>query len=249
MKVIPRTSEQLKLMRKSGQITAKALKKVLESVKPGISLIELDQIAEKEILKLDGKPSFKTVPGYRWTTCLTINHEVVHGIPREIKLKEGDLFSVDIGTVYKGWHTDAAWSVVVGGGKSTFLDMGEQALWDGIAQAKSGNRVGDISNAIQIVIEKGGGNVVRSLVGHGVGRNLHEEPEVPGFGKPGQGIKLLEDVTLAIEAIYTSGSYEVGLDTDGWTISTIDGSMGGLFEMSVIVGKEKAEVLTDWRMV
>lgn len=250
MKLKPKTEAQLKLMRKSGLITAKALKKVLKSVKPGTSLIELDNIAREEILRLGGKPSFMSVPGYKWTTCLTVNQEVVHGIPRsEVVLKSGDVLGIDLGTVYQGWHTDSAWSVVVGGEKNKFLESGEKALWQGIAQAVEGKRIGDISEAIQTEIEGSGFSVVRSLVGHGIGRNLHEEPEVPGFGKAGTGSKLKKGQTLAIEAIYAQGNYEVVLEDDGWTISTRDGSLGGLFEMTVIVGKEKAEVLTDWRQV
>ena len=257
MKVKPKTPIELKLMRKSGFITAKALRKTIESVKAGINLVELDNIAREEILRLGGKPSFMSVPGYSWTTCLTVNDEVVHGIPREIVLKDGDVLGIDLGTVYKGYHTDAAWSVVVGNEKSEegrikekFLEVGEKALWNGVKQAIEGKRIGDISEAIQSEIEGAGGySVVRSLVGHGVGKNLHEEPEVPGFGKSGTGLKLQKNITLAIEAIYTEGSAGVVLDNDGWTIRSKDGSLGGLFEMSVVILKEKSEVLTDWRTV
>lgn len=249
MNIKPRTKDELNLMRISGEITAKALKKALEAVKPGVTLKELDRIAEEEILSHGAKSSFKSVPGYKWTSCVTINQEVVHGIPRDLQVFEGDLVSIDLGALYKGWHTDAAWSVVVGGGKSKFLDTGEEAMWSGIKNAVTGKKVGDISNAIQQTIEKGGYKVVRSLVGHGVGRELHEEPEIPGYGRAGVGFKLIKDMTIAIEAIYTEGTSDVVLDPDGWTITSADGSMGGLFEMSVIVSDGKAEVLTDWRKV
>lgn len=245
----PRTEKELKLMRVSGKITASALKKSLGKVRDGVSLLELEKVAEGEILRLGGKPSFKTVPGYRWATCLTINDEVVHGIPRDIKLKMGDILGIDLGTVFRGWHTDAAWSVVVGEKAIRFLQVGEEALWKGIDQVRAGNRIGDISEAIQKTIEGEGFFVVRSLVGHGVGKKLHEEPQVPGYGKKGTGVLLKEGMTLAIEAIYTAGTSEVKLKDDGWTIASIDGSDGGLFEMTVIVGKEKSEVLTDWRKV
>ncbi len=252
-----RSENELKLMRKSGQISARAMKKVLEAVRPGVSLIELDKIAEETILRYGGKPSFKTVPNYYWTTCLTINSEVVHGIPRQIKLIEGDILGIDLGAVYRGWHTDTAWSVVVGDNEQSsssnrklpFLEAGEKALWNGVAQAKAGNKIGDISAQIQEAIQGAGYSVVKSLVGHGVGKELHEEPEVPGLGKAGTGMVLKENMTLAIEAIYTAGRPEVILEPDGWTISSKDGSTGGLFEMSVIVGKGAAEVLTDWRSV
>ncbi len=253
MSLKPRTESELKLMRVSGRITAQALKQVLVAVKPGINLMQLEDIAIKAIKSAGGKPSFMTVPGhdgknYQWATCLTVNEEVVHGIPRAgVVLKVGDVLSIDIGAVYQGWHTDAAWSVVVDKEPSMFLMAGEKALWKAIEQAVEGKRVGDISNAIQTVIEGAGCSVVRSLVGHGVGRELHEDPQIPGIGKSGTGPVLKSGMTIAIEAIYTQGRGEVVLEDDGWTISSKDGSLGGLFEMSVIVGKKKAEVLTDWR--
>lgn len=244
----PRTDYELKLMRKSGEISAKALKKAILASKVGVSLKEIDEIAEKEIRDLGGKPSFMTEPGYKWTTCLTVNNEVVHGIPREhIILKKGDLLSIDIGAIYKGWHTDTAWSLIVGGGSTPFLEAGEKAMWAGVAQAIAGNKIGDISSAIQKEIETPGFSVVKSLVGHGVGRSLHEDPLIPGIGKPDTGLKLKAGMTLAIESIYTENRPEVMLEQDGWTIVTRDGSLGGLFEMSVIVLEGKVEVLTDWR--
>lgn len=256
MSLKPRSASELELMRKSGRVSARALKAVLKAVKPGVSLLELEEIAKREILKLGASPGFMTVKGYSWATCLTLNHEVVHGIPRPIKLKEGDLFSVDIGAVLNGWHTDAAWSILVGHEsgdtsqeKKKFLKAGEEAMWQGIAQARSGSKIGDIGASMQKVVEGAGYSVVRSLVGHGIGRKLHEDPEVPGFGKSGRGLPLKKGMTIAIEAIYNQGGHEVVLEKDGWTISTKDGSWGGLFEMTVIVGDEEAEILTDWRKV
>lgn len=253
MSLTPRSKSQIELMRKSGNITAKALKAVLNAVKPGVTLLELEDVARKEIARLGGKPGFMTVAGYHWATCLTVNNEVVHGIPRPIKLKDGDLFSVDIGAVLDGWHTDAAWSVIVGKNddpeKEKFLKAGEEAMWQGINQARSGSKIGDIGASMQKVVEGAGYSVVRSLVGHGIGRKLHEDPEVPGFGKTGRGLPLKSGITIAIEAIYNQGGSEVLLEEDGWTISTKDGTWGGLFEMTVVVGSEEAEVLTDWRKV
>lgn len=253
MSIKPRTPSQIELMRRSGAITASALKAVLKAVKPGIDLIELDRVADAEIMRLGGEASFKTVPGYKWATCLTLNDEVVHGIPRPIILKAGDLFSVDVGAVLNGWHTDAAWSVVVGNvkdpEKTKFLKAGEEALWQGISQARSGSKIGDIGAQMQKIVEGAGYSVVRSLVGHGIGKKLHEDPEVPGFGKSGKGLPLKKGITVAIEAIYNRGGHEVVLAGDGWTISSKDGSWGGLFEMTVVVGDEEAEVLTDWRKV
>ncbi len=243
----PRTRKELELMRKSGKIAASALKKAIECIKVGVNLIDIDKAAEEKILSLGGEISFKTEPGYQFATCLTINEEVVHGIPRDIKLKRGDILGIDVGALYKGWHTDTAWSVVVDAPQNEFLKVGERALWLGIGKAVEGNRIGDISEAIQSEVEGNGYKIVRSLIGHGVGRALHEEPDVPGFGKAGTGPVIKAGMTLAIEVIYTAGSGKVKHRLDGWTIESADGSMGGLFEMSVIVGKERPEVLTDWR--
>lgn len=241
-------------MRESGQIASSALKKALESIKVGVTEIEVDKIAEDTIYKLGGDLSYKSVPGYKFATCITVNDAVVHGIPTERKFVSGDLVSVDLAVLYKGWHTDCAWSVLVEDGrlkieggeeKKKFLKVGEEALWGGIAQAVDGNRVGDISAAIQSKLESAGYHVVRALVGHGVGKKLHEEPEIPGYGKKGTGMVLKMGQTLAIEVIYTKGTSEVILAEDNWTFSSSDGSWAGLFEMTVIVGKEKAEVITN----
>lgn len=248
-KVAVKTAEELKLMRKSGEITALALKKVMENAKVGVSLLDLDKIAEEEIKRLGGESSFKTVPGYYWSTCLTLNEEVVHGTPRDIKLKEGDILGIDLGAVYQGWHTDAAWSVAVGNGKRKFLEVGEKVLWEAVKQAVEGKQVGDISAVIQKGIEGAGSSVVKSFSGHGVGRLPHEAPEIPTYGKKGTGIILEEGMTLAIEVIYAKGKGEVYEKEDGWTVATHDGSLGGLFETSVVVGKKKAEILTDWRKI
>lgn len=252
--MVSRNRYELKLMRESGRIAAFALKRALKSIKVGITELELDKIAEKEIYRLGGDLSYRSVPGYKFATCITVNEQVVHGVPTERKFVEGDLVSVDLAVEYKGWHTDCAWSVVVGGQmtedrkqKEGFLKAGEEALWDGIAQAVIGNRVGDISYAIQSKVEKAGYHVVKSLVGHGIGKKLHEEPEVPGYGEKGTGIVLKQGMTLAIEVIYAKGTSEVVLEGDGWTFSSADRSLAGLFEMSVVVGKEKAEVLTRLR--
>lgn len=245
-----KTEKKIDCLRKSGIITAKALKAVIDSAKPGITLRELDKIAENTIKRNGGESSFKTVSGYNFTTCLTVNSEVVHGLPREIKLQLGDILGIDVGAIYQGWHTDSAWSIAVGGKQEKFLEAGEETLWKAVNKACEGKRIGDISAAIQTGIERAGYHVVRSLSGHGIGRNHHEEPEVPTFGKVKTGLKLKRGMALAIEVIYTAGSGEVYEDPgDGWTIVASDNSLGGLFEMSVIVTKKEAEVLTDWRKV
>lgn len=236
-------------MRKCGVIASSALKKALDSIKIGVSEIEVDKAVEAEIYKLGGDLSYKTVPNYNFATCITVNDQVVHGIPTNRKFKKGDVVSIDLAVEYKGWHTDCAWSMLVADDqkdekKQEFLEAGEQALSEAIAQAIDGQRIGDISNAIQTRIEGAGFSVVRTLVGHGIGRSMHEDPEIPGVGKKGTGFLLKSGMTLAIEVIYTMGGYEVRLQEDGWTYSSADKSLGGLFEMTVVVGKEKAEVLT-----
>lgn len=244
-----RNSYEQKLMRQSGKIAASALKKALDSVKVGVTQLEVDKITEEEIYKLGGDLSYKTVPNYNFATCITVNEEVVHGIPTERKFEKGDLVSIDLAVMFKGWHTDTAWTILIGQDleKEKFLKVGEDALWDGIGKAVAGNKVGDISHAIQSRVEGAGYKVVRSLVGHGVGKSLHEDPEVPGYGKPNTGLTLKARMSIAIEVIYSKSSSEVTLEEDGWTYSTADKSISGLFEMTVIVGSRKAEILTDLR--
>lgn len=236
-------------MQKSGQIASNALKSALDSIKVGVSELEVDKVAEGIIYKLGADLSYKSVPDYKFATCVTVNEQVVHGIPTERKFTSGDLVSVDLAVMYRGWHTDCAWTILLGKDKEKekFLQTGEQALQEGLAQAIEGGRVGDISNAIQTRVEGAGYSVVRSLVGHGVGKSLHEEPEIPGYGEKGKGVLLKRGMTLAIEVIYARGKSEVILEEDGWTFSTQDGSYSGLFEMTVVVGKSKPEVLTDWK--
>lgn len=240
----------LELMRKSGRIAGLALKRSLKAVKPGATPLEIDKIAEEEIYRLGGELSYKTVPGYQFATCITINEQVVHGIPTDWVIQAGDLVSIDLAVSFRGWHTDCAWSVLLGkdAEKEKFLKTGEEALWDGVAQAVEGKRVGDISFAIQSKVEGAGYYVVRSLVGHGVGKSLHGEPEVPGYGEKNTGPLLRKGMTLAIEVIYTQGTPDVILGQDGWTYSSADGSWAGLFEMTVMVGAKggRSEVLTSF---
>ncbi len=237
---------ELKLIKTSGKIAVSALKKALQGVVVGASGIEIDKIAEEEIYRLGGDLSYKTVPGYKYATCITVNEHVVHGIPTDRKFETEDLVSIDLAVMYRGWHTDCAWSVLIGKDKEKerFLAIGEEALQDGIAQAVSGNRVGDISAAIQKRVEGADYHVVRALIGHGVGKKLHQEPEIPGYGKKDTGPNLKEGMSLAIEVIYGKGTSDVILEADGWTYAIADKSWGGLFEMTVIVDKGKAERLT-----
>lgn len=236
-------------MKISGKITAQALKEVLKNVKPGVLMSDLDHVAKNFIEKLGAKSSFTTVDNYKWTTCITKNSEVVHGIPRAIPIESGDIVSIDIGVIYKSLHTDMAITVPVGEVSppvKKFLEIGRSTLEKAIEKTTIGNRIGDISQTVQANIEGSGYSVVKSLTGHGVGHELHEEPPIPGFGKKHTGPSVLKGMTLAIEVIYAQGSGEVTLGKDGWTISTVDGSLAGLFEQTVLVTKSGPIVLTPY---
>lgn len=244
-----KSSNEQELMKISGKIAAQSLKAVLAHVKPGVLMSQLDRVAKNFIEKSGAQISFTTVDDYKWTTCITKNSEVVHGIPRDIPVKNGDIISVDIGAVYKGMHSDMAITVPVGGIAPKvlkFLRCGRSTLEKAIEKAKVGNRIGDISQTVQENIEGAGYSVVKSLTGHGVGHELHEEPMIPGFGKRHTGPPVLEGMALAIEVIYAQGSGEVSLGKDGWTISTVDGSLAGLFEKTVLVTKSGPIVLTPY---
>jgi len=251
-----KTKEEIEIMRLGGKILAEVLQEVIKNIKIGISELELDQLAEKLILEKGGEPGFKKVEGYKYTICISTNEVVVHGIPTKYKLKEGDVVGIDCGVYYKGFHTDMAQTVRVQGSRvksqkpdaiGRFLQTGEKAMWEGIKVAREGNRVGDISKAIQRIVERQGYSVVRSLVGHGVGRQLHEYPEVPGFLDKSieKTPKLKYGMTIAIETIYNMGKSDVVYSgNDGWTIKSKDGSLSGLFERTIAITKDGAAILT-----
>ena len=236
-------------MKQAGQICAEALHSVLSEVKTGVSCAFLDRLAEKEIENRGASSSFKTVDDYKWTICTTINEQVVHGIPTDYKLKDGDILGIDIGAYFRGFHSDMAISIPVGNVSSNsrkFLEVGRKTLKKAISAAKPGSRIGDISQTIQENLEEAGYSPVTILTGHGVGRQLHEEPMVPCFGRNGTGPAIFENMVLAIEVIYTEGSAELKLEKDGWTFSTKDGSLGGLFEQTIAVAKTGPIVLTPY---
>ncbi len=252
-----KTEEQIKIMTVSGHILAETLFEVLKHIKPGVSEIELDKLADKLIVEKGGEPGFKKVNGYHHATCISTNDVVVHGIPSDYKLKKGDVIGIDCGVYYKGFHTDMSETVRVENQKSKiknqkdevdkFLQTGKKALEEGIKAAKLGNHVGDISKAIQDIVESNGYSIVRSLVGHGVGRDLHEEPEVPGYlsGNINKTPALKEGMVIAVEVIYNMGKNEVVLaNNDGWTIKTKDGSFSGVFERTIAITEKGTVILT-----
>jgi len=244
-----KSPNEILIMKKSGSICAQALKKVRKNVRPGVTCKDLDDIARTEIERLGATPSFMTVDDYKCTICTTVNEQVVHAIPTERVLKDGDIIGIDIGALYNGYHSDLAFTQAVGSISNEtqkFLSVGESTLKAAIKKAIPGNRIGDISAIIQNSIEGAGYAVVKELTGHGVGKELHEEPFVPCFGKPGSGPIISENMTLAIEVIYTAGSGEIGLEADNWTISSADGSLGGLFEQTILTTKLHPVVLTPY---
>lgn len=255
-----KSQEELEQMKTGGKILAEVLSVVLRNIRPGVTERELDRLAERLILEKGGEPGFKKVRGYKYAICVSTNDVVVHGIPGEHSLKEGDIIGIDCGVFYKGFHTDMSETRRVSAvnkiNKLTidkrdkvdvFLETGKRALLEAIKQAKIGNRVGHISQTIQRIVEGAGYSVVRSLIGHGVGRSLHEEPEVPGFlEEPLSKTPLLEEgMTIAIEVIYNMGRPDVVYaNDDGWTIKTRDGSLSGVFEKTVAITKNGPLVLT-----
>ena len=247
-----KSKQEIEFMKTGGHMLSQVLNEVMDSIKPGVTELELDQLAEKLIRKKGGEPGFKRVDGYHHTICMSTNDAVVHGIPGSYKFKAGDVVGVDCGVFYKGFHTDMAETRRVSKNKDKddvdmFLEVGKKALDAGIKQAVIGNRVGHISKAIQDIVEiKHGYSIVRSLIGHGVGKELHEEPEVPGYLniKMEKSPFLKEGMTIAVEVIYNMGGRGVVLDNDGWTIRAEDGSMAGLFERSIVITKDGPVLLT-----
>ncbi len=245
---------EIKILSEGGKITADVLHEVFKEVQPGVTTKYLDRLAERKILAAGGRPAFKGYKGFPATVCANINAGIVHGIPNDRRLQDGDLLSLDLGVYYKGLITDTAWTVLVGGSsfkdqsviesRKRFLFAGRKALGEALTACRSGGRIGDISAAIQGNIESAGYWVIRDLVGHGVGHDLHEDPQVPGFGRRGQGIKLEDGLVLAVEVIYAVGRTEIMEKSDGWTIETKDRSLSGLFEETVAIIESGPIVLT-----
>jgi methionyl aminopeptidase len=248
-----KNNDEIAIMKRGGSMLAVALAEAVAAVKPGITELELDSIAEKAILSQGGASGFKLVPGYKHTICAATNEVVVHGIPGPRVLKEGDVICIDCGVYLEGFHTDMADTVIVGDTSKapeqvrTFLAVGEKALWAGIAAAKGGMRVGHISKTIQDIVEGSGYHIIRSLVGHGVGRELHEAPEVPGFlrGKIEKTPELVPGMTIAVEVIYAMGTSEVSYaNNDGWSIKSADNSLTAVFERTILITEGEPVVLT-----
>jgi methionyl aminopeptidase len=234
-------------MADSCRIVAEVFEGVRKNIEPGVTTKELDDFVEEFILSKSAKPAFKGYRGYPASVCTSVNEEVVHGIPSSRKLKNGDIISLDIGVFFKGFYGDAAVTLPVDGISAEakkLISVTEQSLQAGIEKASAGNRLYDISAAVQQCVESQGFSVVRNFVGHGIGRNLHEEPQLPNFGKAGEGPRLVEGMTLAIEPMVNAGGWEVTVLEDGWTAVTSDRSLSAHFEHTVAITKNGYDVLT-----
>ena len=245
--IILKSKAEIELMREAGKIVADTHEVIKEAIIPGISTLELDKIAENNIRKYNAVPSFKGYGGFPGSICASINNKVVHGIPGSEIVKEGDIISIDIGAYYKGYHADAAKTHGVGiisEENRKLIEVTKESFYEGIKFAKLGYRLSDISHAIQAHVEKHGFSVVRDLVGHGVGTELHEDPQVPNYGPPGKGPKLKEGMVIAIEPMINAGRYHVKTLLDGWTIVTIDGKNSAHYEHTIAITEDEPLILT-----
>jgi methionyl aminopeptidase len=242
-----KSSQEVAIMRQAGKIVAAVLQRLREEIKSGIKTSQLDSVAASELKKYGAKASFKGYRGFPAHLCVSVNDEIVHGIPGERRLNEGDVVSLDFGAIVDGFHGDGAITVGVGGispEAQELLAVTEAALMVGIRAARNGAHLGNVSSAIQNYVETRGFSVVREYSGHGVGRDLHEDPSVPNFGSPGEGLLLRRGMTLAVEPMVTAGDWRTRVAENRWTVLTADGSLSAHFEHTIAIGEDEAEVLT-----
>ncbi|SHI70247.1 methionine aminopeptidase, type I [Hymenobacter daecheongensis DSM 21074] len=250
--IVYKTEEEIELIRASAKVLAQAHGEVAGMIKEGVTTRQLDRRAEEFIRDNGGQPSFKGYNGFEYSLCISPNSVVVHGFPNDEPLKSGDIVSVDCGVLLNGYHSDSAYTYPIGEVAPEVLQLltdTKQSLYLGIEAAFAGNRIGDIGYAIQNFVEKKGYGVVRELVGHGLGKNLHEGPEVPNYGKRGAGVKLQEGLVIAIEPMINLGTKNVVQEKDGWTIRTKDRKPSAHFEHTVVIRKDKAEILTSFEYI
>jgi methionyl aminopeptidase len=245
--IIIKSQSEIKKIAVACRIVAEILEGLKSFVKTGISTADIEAYVDREINKRGATPAFKGYRGYPSSVCISVNEQVVHGIPSRARLKNGDIVSIDLGVILDGFYGDAALTIPVGDispDASRLIMVTEEAFYKGIEKAVAGNRVSDISAAIQYHVESNGFSVVRAFVGHGIGRSLHEEPQVPNFGKPGQGPRLKEGMTMAVEPMVNAGGSDIKILDDGWTAITADGSLSAHYEHTVAITKNGAEILT-----
>ncbi len=242
-----RNSGEIEKLRKSARIVAEILTRIESRIQPGVSTEELDREIEEYILSKGAKPAFKGFHGFPASSCISLNDEVVHGIPDKRRLQSGDLVSIDVGVELNGYYGDAAKTFAVGdvsAEKKRLMKITKESLFAGIEAAKEGKRLSDISHAIQSCVEAAGFSVVRDLVGHGIGKQMHEEPQIPNYGAPNLGPRLKSGMVFAIEPMVNVGSYEVKTLSDNWTVATLDGLPSAHFEHDIVIHGEKAEILS-----
>ena len=247
-----KTREEIEILRENALMVSRTLAHVGRLVEPGITTRELDAVAEKYIRSLGAEPGFLGYEGFPATLCLSVNEVVVHGFPSDYRLREGDILSVDCGTKYRGFYGDSAYTFPVGKVDEetrALLDTTKASLYEGIAKAVAGGRIGDIGNAVQSYCESRGFSVVREMVGHGLGRNMHESPEVPNYGRQGHGVKLREGMVICIEPMINAGKKEVYLDDNGWGVITADHKKSAHFELTVAIRKGEPEVLSTFEFI
>ncbi|MEW5736929.1 MAG: type I methionyl aminopeptidase [Thermodesulfobacteriota bacterium] len=245
--VILKSADEIRKMKVANKTVARILARLTKEVGPGITTRQLDRLSERLCSEAKVLPAFKGYQGYPYALCASVNHQVVHAFPNETPLREGDILSMDFGVLYEGFYGDAAVTVPVGEispEAAALIRVTRQSLLDGIAQARVGNRLSDISAAVQFCVEAGGFSVVRKFVGHGIGRSLHEEPQVRNYGEPGKGLRLRAGMTLAIEPMVNAGGYDVEVLEDGWTAVTKDGSLSAHFEHSIAITEDGPEILS-----
>ena len=246
--IVIKNESEIELMVKAGEVTADILKELPSVIKPGMSTRELDKWIEDFILRNDMKPAFKGYGGFPATACISVNEELIHGIPsKKTILREGDIVTVDLGTIYKGYYSDAARTYPVGKiseEKQKLIKVAEESFFEGLKYCKKGNRIGDVSHAIQEYVESFGFSIIRDYTGHGVGTDLHEDPAVPNYGKPGHGPKLVPGMTIAIEPMIAAGDYDVDVLDNDWTVVMSDGSMCAHYENSVVITEGEPILLT-----
>jgi len=247
-----KSEDEIDLIRESSLLVAKTHAEISNLIKPGVTTLQLDKIAEEYIKDNGGLPAFKGYSGFPNTLCASVNEQVVHGIPNNDPLNDGDIISIDCGVVMNGYYGDSAYTYEVGEVSNTIKDLltrTKESLYKGIEQAVSGNRLGDIGFAIQNYVEEFGYGVVREMVGHGIGKSLHEEPQVPNYGRKGNGVMLKEGLVIAIEPMINLGTKRIKQHSDGWTIITADKKCSAHFEHTVVVRKGRAEVLSSFEEI
>jgi len=242
-----KSPREIELMRIAGRIVAETHEKIKEVIKPGITTLELDIIAEEYIRKCGALPAFKGYSGFPASICASVNQQVVHGIPGAVVLKDGDILGIDIGAVYDGYYGDAARTHGIGkisDQAQKLIRVTEESFFKGMEKAVVGNRLSDISHAVQVHVESNGFSVVRDLVGHGIGKSMHEEPQVPNYGSPGKGPRLISGMTLAVEPMVNQGKFAVKTLSDGWTVVTADGTLSSHYENTIVITDGAPQILT-----